>query len=110
MRRSLSLWSSSLASSPCCCSSDSASWDPASVAPPQVAQNRRACDDERADFPCLARNLTYVSAVSFLPRITPTFWNFLMDLLQVVSHNWHVKLVCVLLIWAAYIDGKQLRV
>jgi len=24
--------------------------------------------------------------------------------------NWHVKVVCVLLIWAAYIDGKQLRV
>lgn len=24
--------------------------------------------------------------------------------------NWHVKFVCVLLIWAAYIDGKQLRV
>jgi prepilin peptidase CpaA len=24
--------------------------------------------------------------------------------------NWHVKVVCILLIWAAYIDGKQLRV
>lgn len=33
-----------------------------------------------------------------------------MDWLQIVGHNWHVKLVCVLLIWAAYIDGKELRV
>ncbi|MBL8848269.1 MAG: prepilin peptidase [Planctomycetaceae bacterium] len=24
--------------------------------------------------------------------------------------NWHVKVVCILLIWAAWIDGKQLRV
>jgi prepilin peptidase CpaA len=27
-----------------------------------------------------------------------------------IYENWHVKLVCLLLIWAAYIDGKQLRV
>src|SRR3954451_211072 len=34
----------------------------------------------------------------------------LMDWLHVVGHNWHVKLVCAVLIVAAYIDGKQLRV
>jgi len=33
-----------------------------------------------------------------------------MDWTTLVANNWHVKLVAVLLIWAAYIDGKQLRV
>lgn len=33
-----------------------------------------------------------------------------MDWTTFAAHNWHVKLVAVLLIWAAYIDGKQLRV
>lgn len=33
-----------------------------------------------------------------------------MDWQLFFTHNWHVKLVCVLLIVAAWIDGKQLRV
>lgn len=33
-----------------------------------------------------------------------------MDWQALVFANWHVKVVCILLIWAAYIDGKQLRV
>jgi prepilin peptidase CpaA len=33
-----------------------------------------------------------------------------MDWYDLLFTNWHVKVVCVLLIWAAYIDGKQLRV
>src|SRR5882672_214060 len=33
-----------------------------------------------------------------------------MDWQALVIENWHVKLVCVTLIVAAYIDGKQLRV
>jgi prepilin peptidase CpaA len=33
-----------------------------------------------------------------------------MDWQELVFANWHVKVVCILLIWAAYIDGKQLRV
>jgi prepilin peptidase CpaA len=33
-----------------------------------------------------------------------------MDWNDLLFANWHVKVVCVLLIWAAYIDGKQLRV
>ncbi len=33
-----------------------------------------------------------------------------MDWLQLATQNLPVKIVCVLLIWAAYIDGKQLRV
>ncbi len=33
-----------------------------------------------------------------------------MEWQEIVLNNWHVKLVCVILIVAAYIDGKQLRV
>jgi prepilin peptidase CpaA len=33
-----------------------------------------------------------------------------MDWTEILVTNWPVKLVCGLLIWAAYIDGKQLRV
>jgi len=33
-----------------------------------------------------------------------------MDWQELIFANWHVKLVCILLIWAAYIDGRQLRV
>jgi prepilin peptidase CpaA len=33
-----------------------------------------------------------------------------MDWYDLILGNWHVKLVCILLIVAAYIDGKQLRV
>jgi prepilin peptidase CpaA len=33
-----------------------------------------------------------------------------MDWQEFLLSNWHVKVVCVLLIWAAWIDGKQLRV
>jgi prepilin peptidase CpaA len=33
-----------------------------------------------------------------------------MDWQSLVMTNWHVKLVCLVLIIAAYIDGKQLRV
>jgi prepilin peptidase CpaA len=33
-----------------------------------------------------------------------------MDWQQLFIENWHVKLVCLVLIVAAYIDGKQLRV
>jgi prepilin peptidase CpaA len=33
-----------------------------------------------------------------------------MDWTEILITNWPVKLVCGLLIWAAYIDGKQLRV
>lgn len=33
-----------------------------------------------------------------------------MELSEIFFTNWHVKLVCALLIVAAYIDGKQLRV
>lgn len=33
-----------------------------------------------------------------------------MDWNTILLENWHVKLVCALLIWAAYIDGKELRV
>ena len=33
-----------------------------------------------------------------------------MDWQEFFLSNWHVKVVCVLLIWAAWIDGKQLRV
>jgi prepilin peptidase CpaA len=33
-----------------------------------------------------------------------------MDWQTFLVHNWHVKLVCAVLIVAAYIDGKQLRV
>jgi prepilin peptidase CpaA len=33
-----------------------------------------------------------------------------MDWQLILLNNWHVKLVCILLIVAAYIDGKQLRV
>ncbi len=33
-----------------------------------------------------------------------------MDLETLLTTNWHVKLVCLVLIVAAYIDGKQLRV
>ncbi|REJ87552.1 MAG: prepilin peptidase [Planctomycetota bacterium] len=33
-----------------------------------------------------------------------------MDWQEFFLSNWHVKIVCGLLIWAAYIDGKQLRV
>jgi prepilin peptidase CpaA len=33
-----------------------------------------------------------------------------MDWQELIFANWHVKVVCILLIWAAYIDGKQLRV
>ncbi len=33
-----------------------------------------------------------------------------MDWQSLIAENWHVKLVCVTLIIAAYIDGRQLRV
>ena len=33
-----------------------------------------------------------------------------MELQEILFDNWHVKLVCVILVVAAYIDGKQLRV
>jgi prepilin peptidase CpaA len=33
-----------------------------------------------------------------------------MDWSALLLTNWHVKVVCALLIWAAWIDGKQLRV
>ena len=33
-----------------------------------------------------------------------------MDWQALLLDNWHVKVVCGLLIWAAWIDGKQLRV
>jgi len=33
-----------------------------------------------------------------------------MDWYQLLVSNWHVKVVCIVLIVAAYIDGKQLRV
>ena len=33
-----------------------------------------------------------------------------MDWQEILIQNWHVKLVCVVLIVAAYIDGKELRV
>lgn len=33
-----------------------------------------------------------------------------MDWQELIFANWHVKVVCILLIWAAYIDGKELRV
>jgi len=33
-----------------------------------------------------------------------------MDWQEILLNNWHVKLVCVILIVAAWIDGKQLRV
>lgn len=33
-----------------------------------------------------------------------------MDWQEILLNNWHVKLVCLVLIVAAYIDGKQLRV
>lgn len=33
-----------------------------------------------------------------------------MDWTTILMENWHVKLVCVILIVAAYIDGKELRV
>lgn len=33
-----------------------------------------------------------------------------MDWQAILLENWHVKLVCIVLIVAAYIDGKQLRV
>ncbi len=33
-----------------------------------------------------------------------------MDWYTILVHNWHVKLVSIILIIAAYIDGKQLRV
>lgn len=33
-----------------------------------------------------------------------------MDWHTFLTTNWHVKIVCALLIWAAYIDGRQLRV
>jgi len=33
-----------------------------------------------------------------------------MDWTQLVSEHWHIKLVSVVLIWAAWIDGRQLRV
>jgi prepilin peptidase CpaA len=33
-----------------------------------------------------------------------------MDWTEFLLNNWPVRLVCGLLIWAAYIDGKQLRV
>ena len=33
-----------------------------------------------------------------------------MDWHTLLVSNWHVKFVCILLIWAAYIDGKELRV
>ena len=33
-----------------------------------------------------------------------------MEWTQLVSEHWHIKLVSVVLIWAAWIDGRQLRV
>lgn len=33
-----------------------------------------------------------------------------MDWQVILLENWHVKVVCILLIWAAWIDGKELRV
>jgi Flp pilus assembly protein protease CpaA len=33
-----------------------------------------------------------------------------MDWQTLILENWHVKFVCVVLIVAAYIDGRQLRV
>ena len=33
-----------------------------------------------------------------------------MDWHQILVDNWHVKLVSVVMIWAAWIDGKELRV
>lgn len=33
-----------------------------------------------------------------------------MDWHSILIENWHVKVVCIILIWAAYIDGKELRV
>jgi prepilin peptidase CpaA len=33
-----------------------------------------------------------------------------MDWQEILLNNWHVKLVCLILVVAAYIDGKQLRV
>jgi prepilin peptidase CpaA len=33
-----------------------------------------------------------------------------MDWNELLINNWHVKLVSVILIWAAWIDGKELRV
>jgi prepilin peptidase CpaA len=33
-----------------------------------------------------------------------------MDWNELLFNNWHVKLVSVILIWAAWIDGKELRV
>lgn len=33
-----------------------------------------------------------------------------MDWQALLLTNWHVKVVCILLIWAAWIDGRQLRV
>lgn len=33
-----------------------------------------------------------------------------MDWQALLYSNWHVKIVCILLIWAAWIDGRQLRV
>lgn len=33
-----------------------------------------------------------------------------MDWQALLYSNWHVKVVCILLIWAAWIDGRQLRV
>jgi prepilin peptidase CpaA len=33
-----------------------------------------------------------------------------MDWQEIIIQNWHVKLVCVILIVAAYIDGKEFRV
>jgi len=33
-----------------------------------------------------------------------------MDWNALLLTNWHVKVVCILLIWAAWIDGRQLRV
>ena len=33
-----------------------------------------------------------------------------MDWQEILMNNWHVKLVCLILIVAAYIDGKELRV
>ena len=33
-----------------------------------------------------------------------------MDWQQILLENWHVKFVSIVLIYAAYIDGKELRV
>lgn len=33
-----------------------------------------------------------------------------MDWQAILLDNWHVKVVCITLIWAAWIDGKELRV